>query len=151
MRRLILQPPRTCNCFHLVLAKFCIFDTCNFCVSLRRLAKGNRMRWSKGPDMPFSMPGQLLAKCQKSSTFAAWFSSEWTSLTEVSSGAETFSTSSFFLSPKIRDFRGLHKGKAMRSDEDSLRRRISDNDNVNDNDNKLPTPTLTPTPKLFDS
>ena len=51
------------------------------------------------------------------------------------------------LSPKIRDFRGLHKGKAMRSDEDSLRRRISDNDNVNDNDNdnKLPTP------KLFDS
>ena len=53
------------------------------------------------------------------------------------------------LSPKIRDFRGLHKGKAMRSDEDSLRRRISDNDNVNDNDNKLPTPTLTP--KLFDS
>ena len=30
MRRLILQPPRTCNCFHLVLAKFCIFDTFNF-------------------------------------------------------------------------------------------------------------------------
>ena len=30
MRRLILQPPRTCNCFHLVLSKFCIFDTCNF-------------------------------------------------------------------------------------------------------------------------
>ncbi len=30
MRRLILQPPRTCNCFHLVLAKFCIFDTCIF-------------------------------------------------------------------------------------------------------------------------
>ena len=30
MRRLILQPPRTCNCFHLVLAKFCIFDTCDF-------------------------------------------------------------------------------------------------------------------------
>ena len=30
MRKLILQPPRTCNCFHLVLAKFCIFDTCNF-------------------------------------------------------------------------------------------------------------------------
>ena len=76
MRRLILQPPRTCNCFHLVLAKFCIFDTCNFCVSLRRLAKGNRMRWSKGPDMPFPMPGQLLAMCRKSSTFAAWFSSE---------------------------------------------------------------------------
>ena len=90
-------------------------------------------------------------------------SSEWTSLTEVSSGAETFSTSSFFLtpfersvsggpgdlSPKIRDFRGLHKGKAMRSDEDSLRRLVRDNDNVNDNDNKLPKPTLTP--KLFDS
>ena len=46
------------------------------------------------------------------------------------------------LSPKIRDFRGLHKGKAMRSDEDSLRRLVRDNDNVNDNDNKLPTPTL---------
>ena len=30
MRWLILQPPRTCNCFHLVLAKFCIFDTGNF-------------------------------------------------------------------------------------------------------------------------
>ena len=30
MRRLILQPPRTCNCFHLVLAKFCIFGTCIF-------------------------------------------------------------------------------------------------------------------------
>ena len=41
MRKLILQPPRTCNCFHLVLAKFCIFDTCNFLRSLRRLAKGN--------------------------------------------------------------------------------------------------------------
>ena len=39
------------------------------------------------------------------------------------------------LSPKIRDFRGLHKGKAMRSDEDSLRRLVRDNDNVNDNDN----------------
>ena len=46
------------------------------------------------------------------------------------------------LSPKIRDFRGLHKGKAMRSDEDSLRRLVRDNDNVNDNDNKLPTPKL---------
>ena len=46
-------------------------------------------------------------------------------------------------------FRQRFIAHAMRSDEDSLRRRISDNvnvnDNDNDNDNKLPTP------KLFDS
>ena len=40
MRRLILQPPRTCNCFHLVLAKFCIFDTCNFLRFLPAIGKG---------------------------------------------------------------------------------------------------------------
>ena len=40
MRRLILQPPRTCNCFHLVLAKFCIFDTCNFLRFLPAVGKG---------------------------------------------------------------------------------------------------------------
>ena len=41
----------------------------------------------------------------------------------------------------------------MRSDEDSLRRRISDNvsDNVNDNVNDNDNDNKLPTPKLFDS
>ena len=84
---------------------------------------------------PAQVAGQLFAMCRKSSNFALAFERRDEGVSGGPGG----------LSQKIRDFRGLHKGKAMRSDEDSLRRRISDNDNINDNDNKLPTP------KLFDS
>ena len=83
---------------------------------------------------PAQVAGQLFAMCQKSSTFALAF--------ERRDEGVFWGPGPL---PKIRDFRGLHKGKAMRSDEDSLRRLVRDNDNVNDNDNKLPTP------KLFDS
>ena len=44
MRKLILQPPRTCNCFHLVLAKFCIFDTCDFLRFPPAIGKGKSHR-----------------------------------------------------------------------------------------------------------
>ena len=68
--------------------------------------------------------------------------------TEVS-GIGKNDQSCVFCSTFASWFRQRSIAHAMRSDEDSLRRRISDNvsDNVNDNDNdnKLPTP------KLFDS
>ena len=90
-------------------------------------------------DNTCSSGGTTICHVPEKQYLCSVITSEWTSLTEVSSGAETFSTSSFFLSPfersvsggpgdlspKIRDFRGLHKGKAMRSDEDSLRRLVA--------------------------
>ena len=64
---------------------------------------------------PAQVAGQLFAMCQKSSTFALAFERR----------DEGVSGGPGDLSPKIRDFRGLHKGKAMRSDEDSLRRLVA--------------------------
>ena len=83
MRKLILQPPRTCNCFHLVLAKFCIFDTCNFLRFPPAIGKGKSDALKQRSGHAISMPGQLLAKCQKSSNFAPDFKTDGSDMCAV--------------------------------------------------------------------
>ena len=96
MRKLILQPPRTCNCFHLVLAKFCIFDTCNFAFPSgdwqREIGCAEAKVWT----CHFQCPDNYWPNAKKAVPLHSQ-SSEMASLTKVSSRVRDCSAPSLAL------------------------------------------------------